>query len=100
LPEVRDSESRPPEQIVARDPPHSLLGREDLLHREGTWWEVLVRQVPPEPGRLRDVWLDCLVSKVTPEQRIATYGAPLFAYSKSPLTRAELRRARKRRPRC
>lgn len=52
------------------------------LMRDGLWWEVKVRKREPWLGHLWDVWMECDVSRLAPQETYEIYGDDLFATSK------------------
>jgi hypothetical protein len=59
--------------------------------RENAWWEVRVRKLPASSGDFWDVWLERPVAKLTALDCAAAYGGDVFATSKRPLSREEVR---------
>ncbi|MCU0708495.1 MAG: hypothetical protein MUF23_09400 [Pirellula sp.] len=57
--------------------------------RENQWWKLGVRAVNSGTAGSWDVWLERVVSELTPEERQETYGEDLVAISKRPVTREE-----------
>jgi hypothetical protein len=86
------------------EPPRRICAGEGVqFHwRENWWWEVRVRKPPADCGELWDVWLERRVAKLKIPARLQAYGGDLFATSKRPLSREEVRalyrRLRKNRP--
>lgn len=87
---VRRSRSRRPLRQVQLD-----AGRMCLL-REGSWWEVIVRQLPDDPGELWDVWLGRAVSSLSLAKMNATYGGRVFATACRALSPNQVRALHKR----
>ncbi len=59
--------------------------------RDNGWWQVRVRKLPAQPGELWDVWLERPVAELTAAVCREAYAGDVFATSKRPLTREEVR---------
>lgn len=64
--------------------------------RDGTWWQLRLRPVPDHISEQWDVWLEQDVAELSRETLSANYGEELFAFSKRPLNRNEIRQLQKR----
>jgi hypothetical protein len=65
--------------------------RTQLHFRENWWWEVRVRKWTMALVKRWDVWLERPVGGFRAAHRLEAYGGDLFATSKRPLTREEVR---------
>jgi len=59
--------------------------------RDNGWWQVRLRKLPAEPGDLWDVWLERPVATLTKRDCRRVYAGDVFAISKRPLKRKEVR---------
>lgn len=59
--------------------------------RDGGWWELQLRELPPIQSEQWDVWLEKPIVKITSGERESAYGAKRWAISKKLLTPCESR---------